>query len=118
MEMKDAEAQALWDKGLANNTDPYGARIYSYAQDWADLMEARMAKGENMGRIAKETSDQADTDGITGFMYGAAVTILAASWVHGDQLRRWHNLDTQLGDEGERANAEGGTLNPAVLNIK
>lgn len=48
---------------------------------------------------------------------GMAVSMLVQCWEHGEQLRRWHNLETQIGDEGEKANALGGALNPAVLNI-
>ena len=109
--------QAGWDKGLENNQDPYGNRCFTYARDWADLMEAEMAKGAKLEDIAKETSHKADTDGITGFMYGAAVSILSKVWEHGEQLRRWHNLDTQIGNEGEKANKSGGVLNPALLNL-
>ena len=36
---------------------------------------------------------------------------------YGDQLRRQHNLKTQLGNEGEKANESGGVLNPALLSI-
>jgi len=50
-------------------------------------------------------------------MYGASVSVLAKCWEHGEQLRRWHNLKTQLGNEGEKANEKGGVLNPALLNI-
>jgi len=32
-------------------------------------------------------------------------------------LRKWHNIKTQIGNEGEKANASGGVLNPALLNI-
>lgn len=101
-----------------NTADPYSARVVSYGEDWANLMESRMAEGEAIEDIAEATSSEADTDGITGFMYGAAVSALSKFWEHGDELRRWHNLKTQIGNEGEKANAEGGTLNPALLNIK
>ena len=101
----------------AQKGDAYGARIMSYAEDWADLMEVRMALGEKIEDIAKETSHEADTDGITGFMYGASVSVLSQCWKHGAELRRWHNLDTQIGNEGEKANENGSTLNPALLNI-
>jgi hypothetical protein len=116
MEIKDLEG---WEKGLANNTDPYGRRCYTYAAAWADLMESRMASGERLEDIAKETSHEADTDGITGFMYGAAVSILSGVWEHGEQLRRWHNLDLQRGHEGERANKVAGRIlqNSAYGNI-
>lgn len=100
-----------------NSTDPYSARVVSYGEDWANLMEKRMEGGEKIAKIAKDTSREADTDGITGFMYGAAVSALAKLWEHGEALRMWHNLDTQIGHEGERANESGGTLNPALLVI-
>lgn len=114
MKIRDQE---LWDKGLKNNQDPYGRRCYTYAEHWAALMEARMSDGAKLEDIAQETSREADTDGITGFMYGCSVSILAACWEHGEALRLWHNLDTQIGTEGEKANEGTGVLNPALLNI-
>jgi hypothetical protein len=115
MKLKD---KAGWEKGLANNQDPYGKACYTYAERWADLMEAEMAKGKPLADCAKPTSHDADTEGITGFMYGCAVSTLAAVWEQGEELRRWHNLDSQIRDEGERANESGGVLNPALLNIE
>lgn len=109
--------QAFWEKGLASNTDPYGRRCFTYAEDWANLMEARMANGERIADMAEATSHEADTDGITGFMYGVAVSILSKVWEHGEALRLWHNLETQIGNEGETANKSGAVLNPALLNI-
>ena len=109
--------QADWDKGIKNNTDLYGARCYSYAKDWADLMEAEIDKGKTVAEVAKETSHTADHDGIAGFMYGCAVNILSRAWEHGEELRKWHNLDVQIGNEGEKANESGGTLNPAILGL-
>lgn len=44
-----------------------------------------------------------------------AVVVLTKCWSRGEELRRWHNLDTQIGNEGEKANASGGVLNPALL---
>lgn len=114
MRIKD---QANWDKYVTLNTDPYGKACVDYARAWADLMEQRMLAGAELEAVAKETSHQADTDGITGFMYGAAVSMLAQVWEHGERLRRWHNLDIQFKDEGEKANASGGVLNPALLVI-
>jgi len=109
-------------KGI--QTDPYSNRCVVYWEDWANLMEADIAADPNPGdiegaikRYAKDASRRADTDGITGFMYGVAVSSLARFWEHGEALRRWHNLDTQIGTEGERANEKGTTLNPALLSI-
>lgn len=114
MQLRDAEG---WAKAKAANTDAYGGRVISYAEDWANFMEREMSTGKKLEDVADATSREADTDGITGFMYGAAVSTLAAVWTHGEALRRWHNLKTQMGTEGERANESGGVLNPALLNI-
>jgi hypothetical protein len=110
--------QAAWNANtILNSADPYSARVVSYASDWGRLMQAKMASGANLEDIASDTSHMADTDGITGFMYGAAVAILSKFWVHGDRLRRWHNKDTQLGTEGDAANESGGVLNTAIISI-
>lgn len=117
--------QATWDKGVANNKDPYGARVYSYAKDWAEMLEKRMPENATDAQAmrvivdhADADSSAADPDGITGFMYGASVSVLSHVWKYGEQLRRWHNLRTQIGTEGEKANKSGGVLNPALLNVR
>ena len=109
--------QADWDKTVAANDDPYGKAGVSYTQRWAEMMEAKLEAGEKLEDIADKTSHEADTEGITGFMYGCAVSILSQVWEHGEELRRWHNKDVQIGDEGDKANESGGVLNPALLNI-
>ena len=59
--------------------------------------------------VAKELSFKADTEGITGFMYGCAVSILSQCWKYGEELRGWHNK--QYNYDGK------GVVNPAVLKI-
>ncbi len=114
VKLRDPEA---WQQFEVANQDEYGGAVVSYAKRWAEFMEAAMAAGESLEACAERTSHEADTEGITGFMYGAAVATLAQTWEHGEALRRWHNLRYQVKDEGERANREGGVLNPAVLVI-
>ena len=109
--------QPGWDKTVTKNTDGYGSCVVRYAARWAWLMEQRIAEGSTVADIAKQTGHDADREGITGFMYGCAVGILAQVWKHGEALRCWHNIDTQCGNEGEKANESGGVLNPAILNI-
>lgn len=109
--------EANWSKFVEVNNDPYGAACVRYAKAWADQMETMMADGAPVEQCAKQASHDADTEGITGFMYGCAVSMLAQCWKHGEALRRWHNKDTQIGTEGDRANESGGVLNPALLNI-
>lgn len=114
MKLKD---ETGWKETVDNNQDPYGKGVVTYAERWADMMEQEMAAGKPLAEIAQKTSDRADTEGITGFMYGCAVSTLSQVWEHGEELRRWHNLKTQIKHEGEIANETGGVLNPALLNI-
>lgn len=114
MELADENA---WQEFKNKNQDSYGGGVVVYAERWARLMQREMANGKKLEDVAEATSHEADTDGLTGFMYGSTVLALAYCWKYGDQLRRWHNLDTQIGNEGEKANESGGVLNPAILNI-
>ena len=61
----------------------------------------RRPRRSTVACCAKEASHLADSEGITGFMYGCAVSMLAQCWKHGEELRRWHNKDTQIGTEGD-----------------
>src|ERR1041384_8253274 len=116
MKLKDQE---YWDNQRRINTDPYGKCCLDFAEAWANLMEREIESGKKLAEIANAASHEADEPyGITGFMYGCAVKILARAWEHGEELRVWRNLDTQIGNEGEKANASGGVLNPALLTIE
>lgn len=120
-----------WAKARKLNADPYGREILDYAERWGRLLQGAIDQaGINDGRkqskpqIARIISEQAerlshlaDTRGVSGYMHGAAVATLSRTWKHGELLRRWHNLDTQLGGEGQSANKQGGVLNPAILNL-
>lgn len=84
-----------WAAFVAANTDGYGSGVVRYAARWAALMEERMcATVAPLEACVESTSHEADTEGITGFMYGCAVGVLAKVWRHGEALRRWHNLST------------------------
>lgn len=114
MTLRDPEG---WKKACDANRDGYGGAVMTYAERWARLMESRMSKGEKLAECADECSHLADEEGITGFMYGCAVNTLSYVWQHGEALRLWHNLKTQIGTEGEKANESGAVLNPALLSI-
>jgi hypothetical protein len=106
MKVKNIQAYEEWK---ANNTDPYGSAVFRYAERWADTMEEKIVNGEKIEDIAKELSFKADTEGITGFMYGCAVNILSQCWEYGEELRKWHNKKYDY--EGD------GIANPAILKI-
>ncbi len=113
--------ESKWNEFVAKNQSSYGAPVVRFAERWANLMEAQMSKGRKLEDIARSTEREADSEGNSGFAYVLAVSTLTQTWIHGDALRRWHNRDTQItqiDNEGEKANASGGVLNPAILNIK
>lgn len=102
-----------YKEGYQANADPYGHAVFTFLERWADLMEKDIEeKGDPAAAIhenAEERSREADTEGISGFMYGLAVSILAQCWEYGEILRRWHNKE--WGYEGK------GTVNPAIMSI-
>jgi len=107
----------VYESWLNNNTDGYGRACFVYAERFADMLEIEYIKTvivpmeEIIEKNAEKFSYDADIDGITGFMYGCAMNILAQCWEYGEILRKWHN---------KKYNAENteGTVNPAVLIIK
>lgn len=109
--------EAAYADWKAKNGDGYGSGIFRFAERWADLMEARVADGAAVGEIANETSREADSEGITGYMYGAAVAVLAKCWENGEALRCWHNIDCHPKQGAEANKKPGVVLNPAVLVI-
>lgn len=107
MKLKNKEG---WEKFVSINNDHYGSGVVRYAERWANMMEQEMESGKSLIEIADATSRKADTEGITGYMYGCAVSILSQVWEHGEELRKWHNKE--YGYEGD------GTVNPAIITIK
>ncbi len=111
LEFKDEEAKANWEKWVEiNSTDDYSKGVVTYACRWAKFMQHLMYKNNKpLYLIANEASNVSDIDGISGFMYGCAVSILVQCWKYGEELRIWHNKD--YGYEGD------GVVNPAVLTV-
>ena len=106
-----------YEEWKANNQDGYGAAVFRYAERWAEMMEERIEDDVPVADAADATKYAADDEGITGMMFGMAVGVLAKTWVYGEELRRWHNGETQIAGEGDKANEDGGVLNPAVLRV-
>lgn len=101
--------------GLKKNNDPYGRICFIYAERWAGMLENEIENSsQNADEVIKENADRlshiADEEGITGFMYGCAVSILTQCWQYGEELRKWNNKE--YGYEGD------GVVNPAILTIK
>lgn len=124
MKIKQGLEQEYAEYVKMNSEDGYSKAVVDYAEAWAALMEQHIgtttisnAIEHAIRSVAKATSHEADTDGITGFMYGAAVSGLSKFWLYGDELRAWHNRQYLDEDKAAEADKAGGVVNPAILHI-
>ena len=106
-----------WQKGLSNNTDPYGRACFVFANELAKNLEDIMVDlGRPFNELTtneiKQAEKKADevVGGITGYMYGVAISCLSEVWEYGEDLRKWHN--SQMGQPEAK-----GTINPAIISI-
>lgn len=95
----------------SKNKDSYGAGVVKWGNDFADLLDTGRSDFKAMSH------ETGDSHGYTGFMYGCMISAVAHFHPRGEEVRKWHNLDTQMHDEGEKANEDGSVLNPALITI-
>lgn len=115
MKLKNKER---WEDLKNKNAGDFGKAIIDFTENWAELMESEIKKGSKVSDAAEKTRYKVDNPtGISGFMRGIVVRNLAEVWKYGEEFRIWHNLDVQIGNEGEKANKGSGVLNPALLTI-
>ena len=102
--------EGIWREWQEKNSDNgYGAGVLRYAVRWAKCMQyAIEVDGQPLEAVAQQLAYDVDDEGITGFMYGAAVRILASCWKYGEELRVWHNAQYN-------AKKSKGVVNPAIL---
>jgi|LSQX01.2.fsa_nt_gb hypothetical protein len=121
MKFKDKMSKERWNQFVKVNSDSYGQGVIIFSKNWANQIEKMMKEnpGRTFGDVVKIAEQDADAaaGGITGFMYGCAVAMLSEVWIRGEDLRRWHNINTQYSDEGYAANKSGGILNPALIVV-
>lgn len=91
MKIKECEKENYKKYVELNSQDPYSKATVEYAECWANLMEEKINSGSKVIDIAKITSDEADTEGITGFMFGCAARALLSFWEYGDELKEWYD---------------------------
>ena len=107
---KEKEYKDWYDK----NADAYGRACFTYAERWAEMLEGAIEESnDNPFKVIVDNAEQfsykADTEGITGFMYGCAVNILSLCWEYGEFLRKWHNKEYNYDGDG--------VVNPAIMTI-
>lgn len=109
IQIKAEEEEAYRAYVQTNSGDGYSLGVLRYMERWGKMMEDAIAQGDTVAAAAERTWREADTEGITGFMYGCAVSGLSAFWRYGDELRDWHNRKYEYSGSG--------VVNPAVLVV-
>ena len=105
--VSDGKAQEYLRFKELNSSDFYGAGVVRYLETWASMMEKEVSDDVSVAEAAQSTRFEADKEGITGYMYGYAVTALSEFWTHGEELRAWHNQQYDYSGEG--------SVNPSIL---
>lgn len=110
LEGHEKEYKDWYDK----NSDDYGRACFTYAERWAEMLENKFESStEDIMKVIVDNADklshEADIEGITGFMYGYAVSILSQCWEYGEYLRKWHNKEYNYDGDG--------VINPAILTV-
>jgi len=99
-----------WEEGVEKNRDDYG---YGVVQATVAVCNAL----DDPTKTYKEAHDKCHGFGITGFMAGCMAQWVSHFHPRGEGFRKWWNSEHQIHHEGDKANGDGGILNPAVLTI-
>ena len=107
-----------WKKLKDSNTDGYGGACVLVAERVMQLLDNDPGDfdASKLVRCADKDVDFV-VGGITVLMAGTVAAMVTECHSRGDEFRRKWNCETQIADEGDRANESGGVLNPALLNI-
>lgn len=108
--------QEAWQSWVDANKDAYGKCCVDVARRVMDILDKESGDFD-CHKIICRADDEIEAGGITGFMAGCVAAMVSKVHSRGEEFRRKWNLDTQIHDEGEKANDSGGILNPALLNI-
>lgn len=112
MKLKD---EAAWMKFVENNQDAYGGDCVKVARRVMEILDEDQTF--NCHEIICLANKESEAGGITGFMAGCVASMVSACHERGEEFRRQWNSDNQIGNEGDKANDEGGVLNPALLVV-
>lgn len=107
-----------WQKWVDVNNDPYGKCCVDVAREVMHLLDIPEYRDFDCHEIIICAEKNIGESGITGFMAGAVASMVSHCHSRGEEFRKKWNIETQIGNEGERANEkDGAILNPALLNI-
>lgn len=90
----------------------FARNVINFADAWGRMMQVKMSSGATVAEAAQATQQAAGRNIVTDDECVAAIRMLASCWIHGVDLRRWHNARYLSSDEFRGAEAQGSTFNP------
>lgn len=99
-----------------NAKDPYSNCCVEVAGKVMELLDDDDHGEFNANDIVGEADRLLDA-GITGFMSGCVAQMVSRCHSRGEEFRKKWNKETQIENEGDKANKGKGVLNPALLSI-
>jgi hypothetical protein len=109
--------QVIWQSWVDANKDPYGVACVNVARRVMEILDEEPGDFDSHTIICR-ADNETKTGGITGLMAGAVASMVSQCHSRGEEFRRKWNLSNQIHNEGDKANDEGGVLNPALLCIR
>jgi len=110
IEFKDDKAEKVWANYVGKNQDSISKGVINYADRWMKCMQYYIFQGASVAESAQMSECDADFEGMSGFSFGWALSVIAEVWKYGDELAEWHNA---------KFNYKGkDVVNPAILTIK
>jgi len=103
--------EAGWKRCRENNSDPYGGAIVKVAERVMAILDDDEPSEIDAYELICRADDETKAGGITGFMAGAAASIVSHVHSRGDEFRKSWNKS--CGVEGDVA----GVANPAILTV-
>lgn len=108
--------QTAWLSCVNANRDAYGKCCVDVARRVMLILDEEPGEIDCHSLICRADVDT-NAGGITGFMAGCVAEMVSKVHSRGEEFRRKWNIDTQISDEGKKANETGRILNPALMNI-
>lgn len=107
-----------WKSWVKANDDDYGKACVDTARQAMVILDEGPSDFDCHSLVCRAADEALGKDaGITGFMSGMVAVMISKCHSRGEEFRHKWNIDTQIRDEGERANEAGTVLNPALLTI-
>lgn len=113
MPIKD---EKLWKSWEDSNKDPYGNACIQVAHRVMEILDTEPGPFD-ANKLILRADKEMKVGGITGFMAGAAASMISQCHSRGEEFRASWNHETQIGNEGDKATKRKQTLNPALLRI-